>query len=45
MEELKYFLRLQIKQNNEEIFINQAKHMKYLIKGFGINILKTKNTP
>ena len=45
MGELKYFLRLQIKQNHEGIFINQAKYVENLLKRFGINNSKTKNTP
>ena len=35
MGELKYFLGLQIKQNEEGIFINQAKYVKDLLKIFG----------
>ena len=45
MGELKYFFRLQIKQNNEGIFIKQAKYVKDLLKRFGINDSSTKNTP
>ena len=45
MGELKYFIGLQIKQNEEGIFINQAKYVKYLLKRFGIEDSKTKNTP
>ncbi|KAH9679772.1 hypothetical protein KPL71_026267 [Citrus sinensis] len=45
MGELKYFLGLQIKQNNEGIFINQAKYVKDLLKRFGIDESNTKNTP
>ncbi|KAH9725866.1 hypothetical protein KPL70_008032 [Citrus sinensis] len=45
MGELKYFLGLQIKQNEEGIFINQAKNVKDLLKRFGIDDSKTKNTP
>ncbi|KAH9649857.1 hypothetical protein KPL70_026141 [Citrus sinensis] len=45
MGELKYFLGLQIKQNEEGIFINQAKYVKDLLKLFGIDDSKTKNTP
>ncbi|KAH9780087.1 Integrase catalytic domain-containing protein [Citrus sinensis] len=45
MRELKYFLGLQIKQNEEGIFINQAKYVKDLLKRFGIDDSKTKNTP
>ena len=44
MGELKYFLGLQIKQNEEGIFINQAKYVKDLLKRFGIDNSKTKNT-
>ncbi|KAH9648834.1 hypothetical protein KPL70_025758 [Citrus sinensis] len=45
MGELKYFLGLQIKQNEEGIFINQAKYVKDLLKRFDIDDSKTKNTP
>ncbi|KAH9801414.1 hypothetical protein KPL71_001018 [Citrus sinensis] len=45
MGELKYFLGLQIKQNNEGIFINQAKYVKDLLKRFGIDESNSKNTP
>ncbi|KAH9794255.1 hypothetical protein KPL71_004834 [Citrus sinensis] len=45
MGELKYFIGLQIKQNEEGIFINQAKYVKDLLKRFGIDDSKTKNTP
>ena len=45
MEELKYFLGLQIKQNNEGIFINPTKYVKDLLKRFGIDNSKTKSTP
>ena len=45
MGELKYFLGLQIKQNEEGIFINQAKYVKYLLKRFDIDDSKTKSTP
>ena len=45
MGELKYFLGLQIKQNEEEIFINQAKYVKDLLKRFDIDDSKTKSTP
>lgn len=42
MEQLKYLLELQIKQNNEEIFINQAKYVKELLKRFVIGNSKIK---
>ena len=45
MGELKYFLGLQIKQNEEGIFINQAKYVRDLLKRFDIDDSKTKNTP
>ena len=41
MGELNYFLRLQIKQRSDVIFINQAKYTKKLIKKFGLKINKT----
>lgn len=44
MGELKYFRELQIIQNNEGIFINQAKYVKYLINRFGIDKSKIKST-
>ncbi|KAH9735120.1 hypothetical protein KPL71_017636 [Citrus sinensis] len=45
MGELKYFLRLQIKQNEEGIFINQAKYVKDLLKRFGYDNETAKSTP
>ncbi|KAH9768926.1 hypothetical protein KPL71_011792 [Citrus sinensis] len=45
MRELKYFLGLQIKQNDEGIFINQAKYVKDLLKRFGYDNGTGKNTP
>ncbi|KAH9657681.1 hypothetical protein KPL70_023179 [Citrus sinensis] len=45
MGELKYFLGLQIKQNEEGIFINQAKYVKDLLKRFGYNNGTAKSTP
>ena len=36
MGELNYFLGLQIKQKSDEIFVNQAKYTKELIKKFGL---------
>ncbi|KAK9217771.1 hypothetical protein WN943_006399 [Citrus x changshan-huyou] len=45
MGELKYFLGLQIKQNEEGIFINQAKYMKDLLKRFGYDNGTAKSTP
>ena len=45
MRELKYFLGLQIKQNEEGIFINQAKYLRDLFKRFGFEDGKVKSTP
>ena len=45
MGELKYFLGLQIKQTEEEIFINQAKYLRDLLKRFGLEDEKIKSTP
>lgn len=40
MEELKFFLKLQIKQMDERIFINQRKYTKKLLKKFGMEDAK-----
>ena len=45
MGELKYFLRLQIKQTEEGIFINQAKYLRDLLKRLGLEEGKIKSTP
>ncbi|KAH9705964.1 hypothetical protein KPL70_012065 [Citrus sinensis] len=45
MGELKYFLGLQIKQNEQGIFINQAKYVKDLLKRFGYENGTVKSTP
>ncbi|KAH9670880.1 hypothetical protein KPL70_017145 [Citrus sinensis] len=45
MGELKYFLGLQIKQNEEGIFINQARYVRDLLKRFGYDNGTTKSTP
>ena len=45
MGELNYFLGLQIKQRSDEIFINQAKYTKELIKKFELEGAKTSKTP
>ena len=44
VEELKYFLGLQIKQNKEGILINQAKFLRDLLKRFGFKNGKAKST-
>ena len=43
--ELNYFLSMQIKQMKDEIFINQCKHAKELLKRFGIKNSGSKRTP
>ena len=35
--ELTYFLRLQVKQTNSRIYINQAKYARNLVKKFGLD--------
>ena len=37
MEKLNFFLGLQIKQDKEEIFINQTKYIRQIIKKFDID--------
>jgi len=43
--ELNYFLGLQIKQKSDEIFINQAKYIRELIKKFGLEDARISKTP
>jgi len=43
--ELNYFLRLQIKQKEDGIFLNKAKYIKKLIKKFGLENTKPWKTP
>ena len=45
MEELNFFLGLQIKQLKEGTFINQAKYIRDLLKKFNLEEVKAKNTP
>ncbi|KAL6340184.1 hypothetical protein AAG906_040620 [Vitis piasezkii] len=45
MGELKFFLRLQIKQLKEGTFINQAKYIRDLLKKFNMEEAKTMKTP
>ena len=42
--ELSYFLGLHIKQMNEDIFINQAKYVKDLLKKYGLEGCKKIST-
>ncbi|KAG8649153.1 hypothetical protein MANES_08G071044v8 [Manihot esculenta] len=44
MGELKFFLGLQIKQAKDDIFINQAKYTKEIIKRFGMENSKSSRT-
>ena len=43
--QLKYFLGLQIRQNKERIFINQAKCLRDLPKIIGFKNGRAKSTP
>jgi len=45
MGELNYFIGLQIKQRSDEIFINQAKYTRELIKRFRLEDTKLSKTP
>ena len=45
IEELKFFLGLQIKQSKEGIFINQSKYIKDLLKRFELENTKSMRTP
>ena len=45
MEELKFFLGLQIKQCKDEIFINQTKYARDILKKFGMDGVKPRKTP
>ena len=44
MGDINYFLRLQIKQNSDGIFINQSKYTRELIKKFGLEDTKISKT-
>ena len=41
MGELKFFLKLQIKQCKDRIFINQTKYTRYILKKFGMAGVKS----
>lgn len=43
--ELNFFTRLQIKQINYYIFINQSKYIKVLLKRFGMEHINEADTP
>ncbi|GJX22744.1 putative ribonuclease H-like domain-containing protein [Tanacetum coccineum] len=45
MGELTFFLRLQVKQKNNGIFISQDKYMTNILKKFGFSDVKTSSTP
>ena len=45
MGELNYFIRFQVKQTKDGIFINQAKYIKKIIKKFGMELSKEISTP
>jgi len=42
---LNFFIGLQIKQTRDVIFINQSKHINDLLKRFGMEQVKTADTP
>jgi hypothetical protein len=43
--ELSFFLGLQIRQNNQGIFISQTKYIRERLKRFGMEDCKTVTTP
>ena len=43
--ELKFFLRLQIKQGEDGIFINQAKYTRDILKKFKIEGARARKNP
>ncbi|GJR16543.1 putative ribonuclease H-like domain-containing protein [Tanacetum coccineum] len=43
--ELTFFLRLQVKQKNDRIFISQDKYVTEILKKFGFTDVKTASTP
>ena len=45
MQELPFFLGLQIKQLKDEIFINQSKYIQEMLKKFSFTDYKPANTP
>nr|XP_023916639.1 uncharacterized protein LOC112028207 [Quercus suber] len=45
VEELNYFLGLQVKQREDGIFISQEKYAKNLVKRFGLDLKKHTSTP
>ena len=44
MDELNYFIRLQVKQTKNETFISQTKYIKEIIKKFGMESSKPFTT-
>ena len=45
MGELTFFLGLQVKQSKDEVFINQAKYIKDMLKKFGFEDVREIGTP
>nr|GEV60214.1 copia protein [Tanacetum cinerariifolium] len=45
MDELNFFLELQIKQMEDGIFFNQSKYIKKMLKKFGLEVSKPMKTP
>ena len=44
VDELNYFLGLQVKKSNDGIFISQSKYAKNLVKKFGLDLAKHMKT-
>ena len=42
---IKYFLKLNVKQTDKGIFINQSKYEKYILKTFKMEDCKPVSTP
>ena len=45
MDELNYFIGLQVKQTKDGTFISQTKYIKKIIKKFGMEFSKELSTP
>ena len=45
MEELNYFIGLQVKQTKNKTFVSQTKYIKKIIKKFGMESSKPLSTP
>jgi len=45
MGELKFFLRIQVNQSKDEVYVHQTKYTKELVKKFKLEDCKVMNTP